>query len=104
ALRTFLRPRYEIVATGAVHDGEAAVRRFLAAQWESMPPLRYEATAVYFGTDGLMVETRTLGTSARGTAIDMTSVNLFGFEDDGLVLERCFFDQVTVGNQLGGPS
>jgi hypothetical protein len=104
ALRTFRRPRYEIVATGDVYDGEDAVRGFLAAQWEAMPPLRYEATAVFFGDEGLMVETRTLGTSVRGTPIDMTSVNQFGFEGDGLVLERCFFDQVTVGNQLGGAS
>jgi hypothetical protein len=104
ALRTFLRPRYEIVPTGEVHDGEEAVRRMLVRQWETLPPVSYEAVAVYFGDEGLMVETRTAGRRADGHEIDMISVNLFGFEGEGLVLERCFFDQVTVARELGfGP-
>ena len=101
AIRTFLRPRYEIVPTGEVHDGEDAVRRMLVQQWAVLPPVTYEAVAVYFGGAGLMVETRTVGTRADGHRIDMTSVNLFDFEGEGLVLERCFFDQVTVARELG---
>lgn len=101
AMRTFHRPRYEIVPTGVVIDGEEAVRAMLVAQWESLPLVRYEATSVCFGDDGLMVETRTVGTRSDGSPIDMLSVNYFGFEGDGLVLERCFFDQVTAGAQLG---
>ena len=101
ALRTFAHPRYEIVPTGAVYDGVDAVRRMLVEQWTNLPVVTYAAQAVYFGDEGLMVETRTLGTRADGTAIDMTSVNLFGFRGDELVLERCYFDQVTVARQLG---
>jgi ketosteroid isomerase-like protein len=102
AMRTFLRPRYEIVPTGDVFEGEAAVREMLVQQWETLPPVTYEALAVYFGDEGLVVETRTVGSRSDGHPIDMTSMNLFGFEGDGLVLERCFFDQVTVGRELYG--
>ena len=102
AMATFLRPRYEIVPTGDVFDGEAAVRDMLVQQWRDLPPVTYEALAVYFADHGLMVETRTVGTRSDGHAIDMTSVNFFGFDGDGLVLERCFFDQVTVGRELYG--
>ena len=101
ALRTFEHPRYEIVPTGAVFDGVDAVRRMLLEQWSAMPAVTYAPLAVYFSDEGLMVETRTTGTRADGIAIDMTSVNLFGFRGDKLVLERCYFDQVTVAQQLG---
>lgn len=100
-LRTFAHPRYEIVPTGLVYDGEDAVRRMLLDQWSAMPPVTYSAVAVYFGDDGVIVETRTAGTRSDGAAIDMTSVNLFGFRGAELVLERCYFDQVTVAQQLG---
>jgi hypothetical protein len=101
ALRTFEHPRYEIVATGVVFDGVDAVRRMLLEQWSALPLVTYTPLSVYFGDEGLMVETRTAGTRGDGTAIEMTSVNLFGFRRDKLVLERCYFDQVTVAEQLG---
>lgn len=101
AVRTFHHARYEIVPTGVVVDGEEAVRAMLAAQWETLPPVTYEAASLCFGEHGIMVETRTVGAHADGRPIDMLSVNYFGFDEDRLVLERCFFDQVTVGEQLG---
>ena len=101
AMRTFAHPRYEIVPTGLVYDGVDAVRRMLLEQWAAMPVVTYAPLAVYFADEGIMVETRTTGTRPDGIAIDMTSVNLFGFRGDELVLERCYFDQVTVGQQLG---
>jgi len=101
AMATFHHARYEIVPTGDVIDGDDAVRAMLTAQWETLPPVTYEAASLSFGEDGIMVETRTVGTHADGRPIDMLSVNYFGFDDDRLVLERCFFDQVTVGQQLG---
>ncbi len=101
AMRTFHHARYEIVPTGVVIDGDEAVRAMLTAQWETMPAVTYEAESLYFGEHGIVVETRTIGTHADGRRIDMLSMNYFGFDDDRLVLERCFFDQVTVGRQLG---
>ena len=101
ALRTFEHPRNEIVPTGLLYDGVEAVRRMLLDQWSAMPLVTYTPLSVYFGDEGVMVETRTAGTRGDGGVIEMTSVNLFGFRGDKLVLERCFFDQVTVAQQLG---
>jgi hypothetical protein len=100
-MATFAHPRYEIVPTGAVHDGDTAVRAMLEEQWTQLPGLRYEAVALFHGSDGLMVETRTLGTAPDGRSVDMVSVNLFGFRGLELMLERCWFDRMTVAEALG---
>lgn len=97
-MATFTRPRYEIIPTGKVFDGESAVRAMILAQWKDLPPVQYSAVAIYHGDDGVVVETRT---SAPDTSIDMLSVNVFGFDGAGLVLERCYFDRLQVGAQLG---
>jgi hypothetical protein len=101
AMRTFHRARYEIVPTGAVVDGDEAVRALLAANWAAMPGLRFSATGIFHSDDGIAVETRTTG-EHEGTPVDMMSVNLFLFEGDQLVCERCYFDQVTTAQHLGG--
>ena len=101
AMRTFHHARYEIVPTGLVVDGDEAVRALLAANWAAMPGLRFSATGVFHSDDGIAVETHTTG-EHEGTPVDMMSVNLFLFEDDKLVCERCYFDQVTTAQNLGG--
>jgi hypothetical protein len=97
AMATFTRPRYEIVPSGAVFDGDEAVRAMLLQQWADLPLLRYSAEAIYHGDDGLVVETRT---TAPGTPIDMLSINLFGFRGPDLILERCYFDRMLLAAQL----
>lgn len=96
-MATFTHPRYEIIPTGAVFDGAAAVRAMLVQQWTELPLLRYSAASLYHGDDGLVVETRT---TAPGTPIDMLSINLFGFRGTDLVLERCYFDRMLLTAQL----
>lgn len=103
ALATFSRPRYEIVPTGAVFDGEDEVRAFLRANWDALPrDLRWEALGLYDAEGGVMVETRSFGTTDDGRAIDFVTVNLFGFEGSDLVLERCWFDSATVATMYPG--
>ncbi len=97
AMATFTRPRYEIIPTGMVFDGDEAVRAMLLRQWADLPMLRYAAEAIYHGDNGLVVETRT---TAPGTPLDMLSVNLFGFRGAELVLERCYFDRMLLAAQL----
>ncbi|OCB25158.1 hypothetical protein A5674_21855 [Mycobacterium malmoense] len=97
AMATFTHPRYEIIPTGMVFDGDEAVRAMLLRQWTDLPMLRYAAEAIYHGEDGLVVETRT---TAPGTALDVLSVNLFGFRGPDLVLERCYFDRMLLAEQL----
>lgn len=94
---TFTHPRYEIVATAMVFDGEHAVRQMIAQQWEELPRMRYAAEDIFHSADGLIVETRT---TCPGTAFDMLSVNLFGFDGDGLILERCYFDRMLFAAEL----
>lgn len=96
-MATFASPRYEIVPTATVYDGDAAVRQMILQQWEELPRMRYTAEGIYHGPDGLIVETRT---TCPGTAFDMLSVNLFGFDEDRLILERCYFDRMLFAEQL----
>jgi len=98
-MATFTYPRYEIVPSGTVYDGDAAVRQMILRQWEELPWLHYTAEAIYHGPDGLAVETRT---TCPGTDIDMLSMNVFGFDGAGLVVERCYFDQTLFAEQLKG--
>ena len=101
AMSTFHHARYEIVPVGLVVDGDAAVRELLAANWAAMPGLRFSATAVFHSEDGIAVETHTTG-EHDGRPVDMMSVNLFLFDGDRLVCERCYFDQITTAENLGG--
>lgn len=100
-MATFTHPRYEIVPTGLVFDGDEAVRAMILQQWAQLPPVQYSAEAIYHGEAGLVVETRT---TAPGTSIDMVSMNVFGFDGAGLILERCYFDRMQVNEQLGYPT
>ena len=96
-MATFTRARYEIVPTATVYDGDAAVRQMILAQWEQLPQMHYTAEAVFHSADGLVVETRT---TCPGTAVDMLSINVFGFDGDGLILERCYFDRMLFAAEL----
>ncbi|OBI72448.1 nuclear transport factor 2 family protein [Mycobacterium asiaticum] len=99
AMATFTHPRYEIIPTGMVFDGEDAVRAMLLNQWAQPPKLQFAAEAIFHGDRGLVVETRT---TSPGTSIDMLSMNLFGFDGPNLILERCYFDRMLVTAQLDG--
>jgi hypothetical protein len=96
-MATFTHPRYEIVPSATVYDGDEAVRQMILRQWEELPWMQYTAEGIYHGERGLVVETRT---TCPGTPIDMFSVNLFGFDGAGLVLERCYFDRMLLAEQL----
>lgn len=96
-MSTFTYPRYEIIPSATVYDGESAVRQMILRQWEELPWLRYSAHGIYHGTEGVVVETRT---TYPGTEVDMLSVNVFVFEGSGLILERCYFDRMLFAEQL----
>lgn len=96
-MSTFSHPRYEIMPSATVYDGDEEVRQMILRQWEELPWLRYTPEGIYHGENGLAVETRT---TCPGTPIDMLSVNLFVFDGDGLVLERCYFDRMLFAAQM----
>lgn len=107
-LGTFSHPRYELVATGEVYDGEAAVREYFRETRAAFPDQRNELIALRHADDGVIVEFWLLGTHlgplmgipATGKAFRARMTAFFIFEGEGIVCERVYFDTRTVLRQL----
>ena len=108
-MRTFGHPRYEIVPTGEVYDGEEAVARYFAESRAAFPDQRNELIAMHHADDSVIVEFDLLGThlgSLRGlppTGREFTcrTLAIFEFDGEGIVCERVYFDLLTILRQLG---
>ncbi|HJW69294.1 MAG TPA: nuclear transport factor 2 family protein [Candidatus Binatia bacterium] len=74
-LATFRHPRYELIGTGQVFDGEEAVRQYYAASRTAFPDQRNEIHALRHADDAVLV--------------------------DAIVCERVYFDAATILRQLG---
>jgi len=106
---TFHHPRYEIVPTGEVHDGEEAVREYFRVSRTAFPDQRNELIAMHHSDDAVIVEFTLLGTHTgpfgdippTGKAFTCRTLAIFGFDDSGLVYERVYFDLLTILAQLG---
>jgi steroid delta-isomerase-like uncharacterized protein len=106
---TFQHPRYEIIATGAVHDGEEAVRAYFKESRAAFPDQRNELISLRHTDDGVIVEFWLLGThrgpllgiAPTGRAFRCRMTAFFLFEGERLVCERVYFDQSTILAQLG---
>ena len=61
-MATFAHPRYELIATGEVHDGEDAVRAYYASSRAAFGDQRNEVIAIHHADDGVFVEFDLLGT------------------------------------------
>jgi steroid delta-isomerase-like uncharacterized protein len=106
---TFEHPRYEIIPTGDVYDGEAEVRRYFAETRTAFPDQRNELIALHHARDAVIVEFDLLGThlgplrslppTGRSFRCRMTA--FFFFEGERIVCERVYFDQVSILRQLG---
>jgi steroid delta-isomerase-like uncharacterized protein len=107
---TFSHPRYEIVATGDVYDGEDAVRRYYAESRAAFPDQRNELISLRHADDAVIVEFFLLGThegelrgmppTGRSFRAQMTA--FFIFEGERIVCERVYFDQASILRQLLG--
>lgn len=108
-IATFHRPRYELVGTGEVHDGEAAVRAYFAETRTAFPDQRNELVELHHADDAVVVEFLLKGTHLgplrglppTGRAFAVRMAALFVFEEDRLVCERVYFDSSTLLAQLG---
>ena len=106
---TFAHPRYEIIPTGDVFDGEAEVRRYFAETRAAFPDQRNELIALHHLDDGVVVEFDLLGThlgplrslAPTGRAFRCRMSAFFIFEGEGIACERVYFDQATILRQLG---
>ena len=108
-IATFAHPRYELIATGQVHDGEAAVRQYFADTRGAFPDQRNELIALHHADDAVIAEFWLKGTydgplrgiPPTGKAFTCRCAAFFLFEEDRLVCERVYFDAVTILTQLG---
>jgi len=106
---TFHHPRYEIVPTGEVYDGEEQVREYFRATRNAFPDQRNELIALHHADDGVIAEFLLKGTHQgelrgippTGREFTCRCVALFLFEEDRLVCERVYFDVLTIMTQLG---
>jgi steroid delta-isomerase-like uncharacterized protein len=108
-IATFSHPRYEIVATGDVYDGEQDVRRYYAETRTAFPDQRNELISLQHTDYGVVVEFDLLGTHLgplralppTGRAFRCRRTAFFIFDRDRIVCERVYFDQATILRQLG---
>jgi steroid delta-isomerase-like uncharacterized protein len=108
-MATFGHPRYEIVPTGDVYDGEEEVARYFAESRAAFPDQRNELIAMYHADDAVIIEFWLRGTHKgelrgmppTGKSFECKVVAFFLFEEDRLVCERVYFDAATILTQLG---
>ncbi|HKH42832.1 MAG TPA: ester cyclase [Solirubrobacterales bacterium] len=108
-LETFDHPRYELIATGDVYDGTEEVSRYFEETRRAFPDQRNELISLHHADDAVLVEAILRGTHngplrslpPTGREFEMRFLAMFVFEEDRLVCERVYFDQLTVLEQLG---
>ncbi len=108
-LATFGHPRYELIATGEVHDGAHAVAEYFEETRTAFPDQRNELIALHHADDAVIVEALLLGTHLgplrnlppTGRSFEMRFCAIFEFEGSELVCERVYFDSNTILRQLG---
>ncbi len=109
-IETFEHPRYELIGTDRVHDGESAVREYFRETRTAFPDQRNELISLRHADDAVIVELWLLGThkgmlggiapTGRSFKCRMTAFFIFG--DAGLVCERVYFDSGTILSQIMG--
>ena len=108
-MATFAHPRYEIVPTGDVYDGEEEVARYFAETRAAFPDQRNVLIELHQADDAVIVEFELLGTHLgsfrglppTGRAFKCQTLAVFVFEGDRIVCERVYFDAATILRQLG---
>ncbi|CAN5853948.1 hypothetical protein BH24ACT3_BH24ACT3_14550 [soil metagenome] len=110
-IATFDRPRYELIATGQVYDGEDAVRGYFASSRAAFPDQRNELVSLRHAEDAVVVELDLLGThegtllgiegTVRSFRCRMAALFLFADGGDRITCERVYFDSGSILAQVG---
>lgn len=108
-MATFGHPRYEIIPTGDVFDGEEEVRRYFAESRTAFPDQRNRPITLHHADDAVIAEFHLDGTHLgplrglppTGRPFTCRMIAVFEFEGDGIVCERVYFDSATMMRQLG---
>jgi steroid delta-isomerase-like uncharacterized protein len=103
-------PRYEIVPTGQVHEGEEAVLAYHRAQRGAFPDQRHEHVQMHVADDDTVIaEFDLLGTNLgeflggapTGKAFRVPTIAVFSFEGDRITNERVYLDLASLLSQIG---
>ena len=103
-------PRYEIVATGQVHEGVDAVVAYHKAQRTAFPDQRHENVRMHIADDDTIISefdllgTNTgefLGLAPTGLAFRVPVIAVFSFDGDGITNERVYLDSASLLRQIG---
>jgi steroid delta-isomerase-like uncharacterized protein len=105
---TFSHPRYEIIPTGEIFDGEEEVRGYYAQSRTAFPDQRNELISLRHADDAVIVEFYLLGTHlgplreipATGNSFRTQMTAFFIFDGERIVNERVYFDQASIAAQL----
>lgn len=114
-IATFAHPRYEMYGSGAVFDGEEAVRAYFKASRTPFPDQGNEIVAIAHDGDTVLVEFWLTGThlgplkaggkvyepTGRAFRVRMAASFEFAPGSDKIVCERPYFDQGAVVRALG---
>ena len=109
AIATFDHPRYELIGTGQVFDGEEQVRRYYAGSRAAFPDQRNEIHSLRHADDAVVVEFDLLGThlgelagsAPTGREFRTRMAAIFEFDGDRITCERIYFDSSAILRQLG---
>jgi steroid delta-isomerase-like uncharacterized protein len=105
-------PRYEIVATGQVHEGVEQVLAYHRAQRSAFPDQRHENVRLHVADDDTIVAefdllgTDTggfLGTEPSGRSFRVAVIAVFAFDGDLITNERVYLDGASLLRQIGRP-
>lgn len=109
-LATFAgHPRYEIVATGQVYDGDDEVLAYHRNQRTAFPDQRHEDVRLHVTEDAVITEFDLLGTNLgpfyggppTGRDFRVRVIAVFTFEGDRITVERIYLDTATLLRQIG---
>ncbi len=109
-LATFAgHPRYEIMATGQVFDGDDEVLAYHRNQRTAFPDQRHENVRFHFADDAVIAEFDLLGTNLgefygmepTGKAFRVPVIAVFFFDGERITNERIYLDAATLLAQIG---
>lgn len=102
-------PRYEIMPTGQVFDGDEEVMGYYRMTRTAFPDQRHDNVRYHVTEDTVIVEFELLGTNLgefyglppTGKAFRVPIIAVFFFEGEGIVNERVYFDSASLVTQIG---
>ena len=112
AINTFDHPRYELVGSEQVFDGEEQVREYYRRSRSAFPDQRNEIISLRQAGDAVSTEFWLLGTHKgplktpagemppTGKPFKVRMCAIFEFEGEKIVCERIYFDSMSMMRQL----